>query len=77
MPIMETSEVRRLYQGRTFVGPETGKGPGFSLCRLRACVGDKDADGEHASHLGGSETRRKRCIHTDGAGIQNSPDRPG
>lgn len=71
MTSIETSEVRRLYWNQFFVGLETG----CSLCLLRVWIADKDADGDHASHLGGRETRRKRCIYTDGAGIQNNPDR--
>jgi hypothetical protein len=53
------------------VGLETG----CSLYLLRVWIADKDADGDHASHLGGRGMRRKQCIYTDGAGIQNNPDR--
>lgn len=71
MTSIETSEVRRLYRNQFFMGLETG----CSLCLLRVWIADKDADGDHASHLGGRETKRKRRIYTDGAGIQNNPDR--
>lgn len=71
MTSIETSEVRSLYWNQFFMGLEIG----CSLCLLRVWIADKDADGDHASHLGRRETKRKRCIYTDGAGIQNNPDR--